>query len=371
MADSKYKELLRALKAKIVAGGYDEAHPFPSESAMARELALSRNTVHRAFQELRRLRLIEGRVGVAPTVTPRGAMRKIGLMVPGLAYSEFFQPIIRAVSRLAMKHGYTLIFGSMEPDSYAHGIDRARKYAESLIAEGVAGIICQPLEFVGRMAEANAEIMSVFEAEKIPVVLIDYDIVPAPDRSKYDLVGIDNHSAGFRLANHLLAQGARRIDFLMRPNCSYSVHRRFDGVCTAVFHHGRAEVRRIVADPGDAAKIRGLFRRGRPDAVVCGNDAVAALFKQTAERLSLRVPDDLLLAGFDDVSIASLLSPPLTTIRQPCREIGEAAFMALVGRMNNPGSTIREIYLDAPLVVRGSTAGTGSAQRKKQKGKHP
>ena len=129
MADSKYKELLRELKAKIVAGGYDEAHPFPSESAMARELALSRNTVHRAFQELRRLRLIEGRVGVAPTVTPRGAMRKIGLMVPGLAYSEFFQPIIRAVSRLAMKHGYTLIFGSMEPDSYAHGIDRARMQA--------------------------------------------------------------------------------------------------------------------------------------------------------------------------------------------------------------------------------------------------
>ncbi|MGN0832517.1 MAG: substrate-binding domain-containing protein [Kiritimatiellia bacterium] len=366
MADSKYKALLRELKAKIIAGGYDGAHPFPSESAMARELALSRNTVHRAFQELRRLQLIEGGVGVVPTVTHRGTMRKIGLMVPGLAYSEFFQPIIRAVSRLAMKHGYTLIFGSMEPDNYARGIDRARKYAESLIAEGVAGIICQPLEFVDKMAEANAEIMSVFEAAKIPVVLIDYDIVPAPDRSKYDLVGIDNHLAGFRLANHLLAQGARRIDFLMRPNCSWSVHRRFDGVCTAAFRHGHAEVRRIVADPGDVAKIRSLFRRRRPDAVVCGNDAVAALFKQTAERLSLRVPDDLLLAGFDDVSIASLLSPPLTTIRQPCREIGESAFMALVGRMHNPGSPVREIYLDAPLAVRRSTERALNSQRKRR-----
>ena len=193
----------------------------------------------------------------------------------------------------------------------------------------------------------------------------------APERSKYDLVGIDNHSAGFRLANHLLAQGARRIDFLMRPNCSYSVHRRFDGVCTAVFHHGRAEVRRIVADPGDAEKLRGLFRRRRPDAVICGNDATAALFKQTAESLSLRVPDDLLLAGFDDVSIASLLSPPLTTIRQPCREIGEAAFMALVGRINDPSLTVREIYLDAPLVVRRSTERAGIVRREKRKGEHP
>ena len=264
-----------------------------------------------------------------------------------------------------MKHGYTLIFGSMEPDNYARGIDRARKYAEDLVAEGVAGIICQPLEFVDKMAEANAKVMSVFEAAKVPVVLIDYDIVSAPERSKYDLVGIDNHSAGFRLANHLLAQGARRIDFLMRPNCSWSVHRRFDGVCTAAFHHGRAEVRRIVADPGDAAKLRGLFRRRRPDAVICGNDATAALFKQTAESLSLRVP------GFDDVSIASLLSPPLTTIRQLCREIGEAAFMALVGRMNDPSLTVREIYLDAPLVVRRSTERAGIVRREKRKGEHP
>ena len=100
-------------------------------------------------------------------------------------------------------------------------------------------------------------------------------------------------------------------------------------------------------------------------------DATAALFKQTAESLSLRVPDDLLLAGFDDVSIASLLSPPLTTIRQPCREIGEAAFMALVGRMNDPSLTVREIYLDAPLVVRRSTERAGIVRREKRKGEHP
>lgn len=78
------------------------------------------------------------------------------------------------------------------------------------------------------------------------------------------------------------------------------------------------DVNILVAKPDDIVAVRKYMRRRpRPDAFVCQNDEVAAAFKQTLEKLKLKVPDDVMLVGFDGLEISRLVSPPLTTVRQP------------------------------------------------------
>ena len=88
---------------------------------------------------------------------------------------------------------------------------------------------------------------------------------------------------------------------------------------------------------------------------MCSNDPSAAVFKQTLERAGLSVPKDVRLTGFADMPMASLMTPPLTTIHQERDQMGGAAFRRLLERIANPDLPAFEILFPAPLVVREST----------------
>ena len=354
MVGTKYHSLLATLKQDILGGKYGEGSLFPSERALRIRFGFSRNTIQHALRELTQQGFLESRRGAGTFVTRQGALRKMGLMVPGTVYSEFFQPIVGEISRRAQESGYTLLFGNITSASPKRRAVQAKAFAKRLVDERVAGVIFQPLEFLEEAPRLNTAIASVFRRAGIPLVLIDYDIVPPPGRSDYDLIGVNNHDAGFRLATHLLSLGARSIHFMMSPNCAWSVHARRSGVMTALAGAGLPGLRTLVAEPDDLAALRKHLRRGRPDAFVCANDSTALRFRQTLARAGLSVPDDLFLAGFDDIQLASRMTPPLTTIHQPCTEIGAAAFEALIDRISDPAAPAREIYLPAPLVIRES-----------------
>ena len=95
--------------------------------------------------------------------------------------------------------------------------------------------------------------------------------------------------------------------------------------------------------------------RNPPDAIICGNDITAISLLKSLAAMKVKVPRDCLVAGVDDVRLAVLSNPPLTTIRQPCHDIGRAAVLALLERIRNPCLPQRQILLDAPLVARKST----------------
>src|SRR5437867_3570999 len=100
-----------------------------------------------------------------------------------------------------------------------------------------------------------------------------------------------------------------------------------------------------------------MLRDYRPDGIVCSNDYTAAQLMRTLESLSVKVPGDIKMAGFDDVKYSSLLPVPLTTIRQPCAELGATAVRVMVDRLNNPNLPARDLLLDFKLLVRQSSAG--------------
>ena len=189
-------------------------------------------------------------------------------------------------------------------------------------------------------------------------MLIDRNISLGQDPVRHDFVGIDNFSAGRALGEHMMHEGAKRVRFLMRPNCATVIRDRLDGAASALGLGGDKDFK-IVAEPDDIGTLGPIFKkRTRPDAVICESDYVAAVFRNTLDKLGLSVPKDVLLAGFDDVRCAVTTFPQLTTIHQPCEDIALVAYRALRERILNPSFPPRQILLPAPLVVRESTIRT-------------
>jgi DNA-binding LacI/PurR family transcriptional regulator len=109
------------------------------------------------------------------------------------------------------------------------------------------------------------------------------------------------------------------------------------------------------AEPGDPEAIRELIARCRPDAIVCANDATAARLMTTLYALGTRVPAQVKITGIDGMKYASMLQVPLTTIHQPCAELGATALMAMLDRVSHPNTPGREFLVDFRLVIRAST----------------
>ncbi|HEX5472490.1 MAG TPA: substrate-binding domain-containing protein, partial [Lacipirellulaceae bacterium] len=113
-------------------------------------------------------------------------------------------------------------------------------------------------------------------------------------------------------------------------------------------------------DPSEEAAIRQIVEEIRPDGIICSNDYLAARVMRVIRSMSLDIPEDIKLAGFDDVKYASLLPVPLTTIRQPCHEIGSSAIAVMVRRLSSPDRSPRDVLLNFELVIRASSGGTSS-----------
>ena len=114
----------------------------------------------------------------------------------------------------------------------------------------------------------------------------------------------------------------------------------------------------VYAKPDNLAAIRKAIKVLKPDAFACYNDREARLLISTLAQLGCDVPQDIQVAGFDDVNYATISAPALTTAHQPCNELADLAFELLMARIDKPDLPIRETFLDALLVVRETTRTT-------------
>lgn len=366
VGDTKCKRLVETLRDEILRGKYNAQNPLPSIRALIGRTGLSSSTVRHAFDELEHGGLIVRSRGKGTFVTRVAVSRKIGLLIPRKGYSEFFQPVIGEISRLAQQHGYSLLFGEMAAQDPERRARATVRLARDMVRQGVSGVIFQPNEGVGDAEAINRSVVSIFREAGIAVVLCDYDLVAPPERSDCDVVGSNNFEAGMRVAEHLFASGARKLSFVLPPHAAVSHLNRCRGALSMAGMRGAGfRCEPLEADPKDVAALRRSLRRSRLDAFICCNDKCAAELLRTLDRLGLRVPDDVLLAGFDDLAIASLLIPSLTTIHQPCEKIARTAFERLLQRIAHPELDPMKIVLDAPLVVRESSDGSKWRRRRK------
>ena len=348
-------EVFEALRREILAGKYDAGRRLPSESALASRFGCSRPTISRATLDLKREGLITTRRGAPSTITrfALNATGALGLVVPGECYAEIFAPIRNRLEVLAERTGWDLIHGEILSEDPKVRAREVRRLAYRFSTEHVAGVFFQPIEFVKDSERANAEALEYFDRAGIAVVLLDYDIVPPPDRSRYDVVGIDNMAAGLSIGRHLVRTGAKKIAFLHRPGAAPTVTDRMRGVSAAVVESGGTwtlDGNMLRAEPQNRRAVMRFLERNSPDAFVAGNDVAAVRLGETLRRIGSGA-ETIRLAGFDDVECAR--SAGITTVRQPLDDIAVAALQVLVSRIKSPGLPPRRISLHAPLVVRG------------------
>jgi GntR family transcriptional regulator of arabinose operon len=355
----KYQQIYNALREGIEGGPYKQGQRLPSESELVKTFGASRITVNRALRELQLAGLIERRAGSGSYVcasTPQGYT--FGLLIPELGRTEIFEPICRGMAQARQSEHHVLLWGKSLDDTETTP-DRAMELCRQMIGKRVSGVFFAPLELTPQKDQINRRVAAEFEKAGVPMVLLDRDLAAYPERSCFDLVGIDNRRAGYIITDHLLRSGGcRRVLFVGRPGSAPTVDARIAGYREAILDNGsefRPDfIRRI--DPGDTGAVRVAVEAAQPDGIVCANDFTAAKLMKCLSELSIAVPDQIRVAGIDDVKYANLLPVPLTTIHQPCGDIGATAVEAMVQRLRNPDLPARDILLNFRLVVRQSSS---------------
>jgi GntR family transcriptional regulator of arabinose operon len=353
----KYRQIFDRLARDIASGKYAPGQKLPSEAALVRQFGASRITVGRAVRELKEQGLVQRFAGSGTYVRtrPKDAGALFGLLIPDLGETEIFEPICQGMASApqASKHG--LLWGRTDLAG-ASKEEQARSLCQQFVERRVEGVFFAPLEITQENNNTNKDIVKTLDNAQIPVVLLDRCILPFPQRSRYDLVGINNRRAGYLATEHLLARGCRRILFVADMSVTSTVEARIVGFREALLSHGHVLEPHFVqclASIGNDT-LEKMSRDLRPEGFVCVNDRTAGRLMQSLLSLGHHIPRDFKIVGIDDVEYAKLLPVPLTTIHQPCREIGQAAMSAMLDRIRDPNMLARDILLDCRLVVRAS-----------------
>jgi DNA-binding LacI/PurR family transcriptional regulator len=349
-----YRKIRERLERDIAGGRYTAGEKFPSEAALVQRFGASRITVGRAVRELQERGLLDRVAGSGTYVrgtTPRPKEGLLfGLVIPNLGETEIFEPICQGIAAAPEARGHALLWA--HADRAQSREEQALELARYCIARSAAGVFFAPLEFSAASDDVNARVMKMLQKAGLAVVLLDRRPEDSSRQRGSDLVGIDNHRAGYLAAEHLLRLGASRVGFVRLEGHASTVKARIRGYQDALSDFGGAG--RVITSRANHSSEWNAEAR-ECDAFVCANDRVAAHWMQTLLEHGVHIPRQARIVGIDDVSYASLLPVPLTTVRQPCREIGEAAMRVMLERLERPKMAARDVLLECSLVVRKSS----------------
>lgn len=358
---AKYLNIIESLRSEIASGRFRPGSRLPSEAELIRKFAVSRMTVVKALQQLQQQGLLVRRPGsgtyVANGVKDSGLV--FGLLIPELGQTEIFEPICRGMVRSPLAATHSLSWGHTL-SSGKHQAEEAEQLCQTYIEQRVSGVFFGPQEFGPPRQDVNGRILRALSKADIPVVLLDRCVLKYPDRSEYDLIGLDNRRAGYIVTDHLIRQGGTGIAFFAREGSAETVEDRISGYHEALYDHNLPISKELVlrGDASDKTFVETALRLKQIDSIMCANDHTAASLMHTLINLGVRIPQDIRIAGVDDVRYASLLPIPLTTFQQPCAEIGAVSMSAMLERVRNRELPTRSILLNGRLIVRESSGGS-------------
>ncbi len=289
-------------------------------------------------------------LGYRPSAIARSLATKetstIGLVVPDVS-NPFFAEVTQGVERLAYSRGYHVFLCNTEEDP-----QRELAVIQSLEEKRVDGLIlCSSRLEEERLIDILANLPAV--------VLINRRLHQTAEDT-FDSVTLDDERGGWLAAHHLIQSGHRHIGFLAGPPASYSGAGRRKGFLATVqeagisLEDGWVSPCQPSVEGGHEATRHLLTTYPQLTALFCYNDLVAVGALQACNELQRRVPDDLAIMGHDDIPVAALVSPALTTCRVPRYELGARAVNALLERLRDCPGDCSQIVLEPELVIRES-----------------
>jgi LacI family repressor for deo operon, udp, cdd, tsx, nupC, and nupG len=271
---------------------------------------------------------------------------KLLVTVPDLS-NPFFSLILQGIEDTAHREGYSVLVGDTQ-----HDVKREERYAQMLRRKEADGLI-----FLGHRLPREAAFLVQSIAPGCAPIVNGCEFSPGIGVPS---VHIDNSKAAYEAMDHLYRLGHRRIGIITGPLVSPLSRDRLKGAKTRARKQKAEHTCSVMQgdfsiESGTVAAERLLSAHDSPTAIFCFNDEMAMGAIETAKRRGLRVPDDLSVVGFDDIRFARCVDPPLTTIAQPMRAIGEGTvrlLLHILGHSTPPES----VTLPHTLIVRSSTA---------------
>lgn len=335
-------------------------HKSPTLTDVAREARVSTATVSRCLNtsakvaETTRKRVMQAveRLGYMPNFGARALAAKrtytIGAIIPTMENAIFARGL-QAFQEVLNDKGYTLLVSST---AYQPALEAEQ--IRTLLARGADGLL-----LIGY--ERASEVYQFLRDRGKPVLLAWAHRPDDPQAA----IGFDNRAAMKALAHHVLAQGHRQlavISGVLRGNDRAT--ERLVGIHQAAAEAGIDPARLPVIETpyaienGSVAFESLMKMAPRPTAVMCINDVLAVGAMRQARKMGLDVPGDVSVTGFDDIELASLVTPQLSTVHVPHRQMGRLAAEELV-RMVEGESAGASLRLDSPLRLRGSVRRIG------------
>lgn len=337
---------------------------------------------HVALGTRRRVEDAMAALGYRPNRVARSLILRsthtLGMVIPDVA-NPFFGDVMRGVEEVARERGYSVLFGNSDNDG-----DQEDRYVEEFLERRVDGLLvvvaahrradpdpgehgwAEPVSPSNMHARGRPGLMVRIPGrgrladvrDELPVVALDR----LPEGWPHEAVVADNLTGVALAVEHLFALGHSRIGFIGGdPELATGRERRV-GFEAAV--QGRGLAPAWLSDgsfslESGRAQVEALFASPRtawPTAIVAANDLLALGVLLAARERGLRIPDDVSIVGFDDIAYAGLSDPPLTTVRQPAREMGAAGARLVFRRLDGEPGPPEVIVLRPELVIRASTA---------------
>ena len=332
---------------------------------IAKLAGVSRSTVSRVVNDhpnvrdkvRKRVQEVIQNTGFQPNAAARTLASQrswmIGLVLPRSVSSFFADPyfprLTQGIAQACNQSDYTLglfLIGSKEDE---------KKILPRISRKGlIDGILLQS-------GQIGDQLIHQLLKTNIPLLIVGRPF----HTNEVSYIDVDNVAAAYKATTHLIELGYKRIGTIAgQPNSTVSLDRK-EGYINALFDHGYKLDEKLIVE-GDFTEISGYTAMqkllpARPDAVFASSDIMAIGAMRAVREASLKVPEDIAFVGFDDLPIATLPTPQLTTIHQPVYQFGVKAVEILIDLIENGISPARRVIMNTELIIRESC---GASRRK-------
>ncbi len=270
--------------------------------------------------------------------------KTIGLIIPDIS-NPFFPDVARGVEDRANEDGYTVILCNSDND-----VEKENAYLSILQEKMVDGIIISP-------SSNRTEFNDEFKKIRIPLVTVDRDV---ENIENYGKIIVDNARGAYNAVRYMISRNHTRIAHITGPFSSITALDRFSGYKKAIERANLTFDESIIfegsytTDWGVESMDHIIEHNLDVDSVFCGNDMIAAGVYKSIHNHGLIVPDDYSVIGFDDVEISEILSPDLTTVKQPKYKIGYESAKMLIHMISRKEIDKKDYILSTELIIRDS-----------------
>lgn len=327
---------------------------------IAKKLNIAASTVSRALNNnplisettRKKIQQTAKEMGYRPNVMAANFRTKrtntIGVIVPHIN-RHFFSSVISGIEDVAYQQGFAVTI-SQSNDSF----EKENKIAHTLFANRVDGLILSIA-----MGTNTIDHLRLFSDRNIPLVFFDR-VVDEIDAHK---IIVDDFEGGYRATQHLINQGNKRIAYIGGPLNLKTYRKREDGFCRALEDAG-LEIDRSMIIHNNLTRIDGtlaiqklLENETIPDAIFCGNDTTALSIIIYLQQNGIKVPDDISIVGFSNEPFSEVVTPSISTIKQPGFEMGQKAAELIINQIvsKEKVSKFETIKLPTELIVRNSS----------------